>query len=93
MKKREQIIDLLNKCIIGESVANTADVILALFGVSESTSIKQISTELTPQMKEYIAHIKWTDNADNAECTEFAEYCLKYILSKREKSDLKEQIL
>ena len=36
MKKREQIIDLLNKCIIGESVANTADRILALFGVSNS---------------------------------------------------------
>jgi hypothetical protein len=30
---------------------------------------------------------------DSAECTDFAEYCLKYILSKREKSDLKEQIL
>lgn len=33
MEKREQIIDLLNKCIIGESVANTADRILALFNV------------------------------------------------------------
>ena len=36
MTKREQIIDLLNKCIIGESVANTADKILALFDVSGS---------------------------------------------------------
>jgi len=34
MEKREQIIDLLNKCIIGESVANTADRILDLFAVS-----------------------------------------------------------
>ena len=33
MTKREQIIELLNKCIIGESVANTADKILALFCV------------------------------------------------------------
>lgn len=33
MDKREQIIDLLNKCIIGESVANTTDRILALFSV------------------------------------------------------------
>lgn len=33
MTKREQIIDLLNKCIIGESVANTADKILALYDV------------------------------------------------------------
>lgn len=33
MEKREQIIDLLNKCIIGESVANTADRILDLFSV------------------------------------------------------------
>lgn len=33
MEKREQIIDLLNKCIIGESVANTADRISDLFSV------------------------------------------------------------
>ena len=38
MTKREQIIDLLNKCIIGESVANTADKILALFDVGSLLS-------------------------------------------------------
>lgn len=34
MEKREQIIELLNNCIIGESVSNTADAILLLFSVS-----------------------------------------------------------
>ena len=43
MEKREQIIDLLNKCIIGESVANTADRILDLFSVvGQSEQLKPI---------------------------------------------------
>ena len=46
MTKREQIIDLLNKCIIGESVANTADRILALFGVRNSLDLSEIEHKL-----------------------------------------------
>ena len=46
MTKREQIIDLLNKCIIGESVANTADRILALFGVSNSLDLHELERKL-----------------------------------------------
>jgi hypothetical protein len=33
MGKREQVIELLNNCIVGESVSNTADKILVLFNV------------------------------------------------------------
>ena len=39
MEKREQLIELLNNCIVGESVSSTADKILFLFGVSSSTSL------------------------------------------------------
>ena len=46
MEKREQIIDLLNKCIVGESVANTADAILALFGVSNSLDLRELERKL-----------------------------------------------
>ena len=46
MEKREQIIELLNKCIIGESVANTADAILALFGVSNSLDLRELERKL-----------------------------------------------
>ena len=46
MEKREQIIELLNKCIIGESVANTADAILALFAVSNSLDLRELERKL-----------------------------------------------
>ena len=46
MTKRKQIIDLLNKCIIGESVANTADKILALFCVSNSLDLRELERKL-----------------------------------------------
>ena len=46
MTKREQIINLLNKCIIGESVANTADKILDLFCVSNSLDLRELERKL-----------------------------------------------
>ena len=86
MEKREQIIDLLNKCIIGESVANTADRILDLFSVSVSLPHEsQIESALDKLMIIRGEHPTRVRNPLYGEERQLAKDLVKYVLLSNER--------
>jgi hypothetical protein len=79
MEKREQIIDLLNKCIIGESVANTADRILDLFSVMPSLNI-----DIRPKARKHLKGYYGSNDSRAFEETHIDHYTQGYKQAEKD---------